>query len=75
MNASFSTQDFQMEFIDFPQDCNEIEMRFRDGRPDESKFHIVDDYIEGEVHVYIVRQNYCYDCNFKYSPNKPSFWP
>ncbi len=75
MNASFSTQNFQMEFIDFPQDCNEIEMRFKDGRPDESKFHILRDYFEAETHVFIVRQNYCYDCNVKYSPNKPSFWP
>jgi hypothetical protein len=75
MNTSFSTQDFQMEFIDFPQDCEDIVMKFKDGRPDESKFHIIRDYFEGEKHIFIVRQNYCYDCNVKYSPNKPSFWP
>ncbi|WP_321319892.1 DUF4249 domain-containing protein [Labilibaculum sp.] len=75
MTAKFSTQDFQMKFIDFPQDCKDIEMRFRDWHPDESKFHILKDYFEGEVHVFIVRYNYCYDCNVKYSPTKPSFWP
>lgn len=73
--ASFSKADFTLKFQDFPPECEDIVMIYKDGRPDESIFHIVRNYWEGEAHVFIVRQNYCYDCNFKYSPNKPSFWP
>ncbi|MDM8161358.1 DUF4249 domain-containing protein [Labilibaculum sp. K2S] len=75
MNASFSSKDFQMKFQDFPSDCEDITMKFKDGSPDQSIFHIVRDYFEGEAHIFIVRRNYCYDCSVKYSPTKPSFWP
>lgn len=74
-STSFSKQDFNLDFPDFPPECEIIIMRFRDGRPDESRFHIVDSYTEGVVNIFVVRRNHCYDCNFKYSPNKPSFWP
>ena len=74
-NTSFSIQDFSMKFASFPSDCNELRMALSRGYPDKSKYHIIDEYWEDRIHIFIVRQNYCYDCNVKYSPNKPSFWP
>jgi hypothetical protein len=73
--ASFSTEDFEMEFSDFPSECEEITMKLLSGSPSEDTYRILSDYWEGDSHVFIVRYNFCYDCNVKYSPTKPSFWP
>lgn len=70
-----SISDFSMKFPSFPPDCEDIIIRRKEGRPDENIFHIVNSWMEGEAIVFQVRFNYCYDCNVKYSPNKPSFWP
>jgi hypothetical protein len=70
-----SISDFSMKFPSFPPDCEDIIIRRKEGRPDENIFHIVNSWMEGEAIVFQVRFNYCYDCNVKYSSNKPSFWP
>ncbi|MFA9370957.1 MAG: DUF4249 domain-containing protein [Labilibaculum antarcticum] len=74
-NASFSTQDFEMEFADFPSECEKFAMKLTRGSPNPDKYYILYEYWEDRVHVFIVRFTFCFDCNVKYSPNKPSFWP
>jgi len=74
-NQTFTIDNFEMEFSDYPEECEEIVFRLDSGSPDEKQFHIIRDYRDGDVHVYIVKHNYCFDCNVIYSPTKPSFWP
>jgi len=73
----FTENDFTIEFADFPEECEEFTMILEDQlRPDQTKYHIIssspgtDDAI-----IYSVRLIECYECNLKYSPIKPSFWP
>ncbi|MFA9370959.1 MAG: DUF4249 domain-containing protein [Labilibaculum antarcticum] len=74
-NASFSTHDFEMEFADFPSECEKFTIKLRSGSPSADTYQILEEYWEDDAHVFIVRFNFCFDCNVKYSPNKPSFWP
>ncbi len=71
----FSKDDFDLEFEEFPSECNEIHIRMEDGYPDKTKYHVISYTIDDNAVIFIVRPNFCYDCNVKYSPNKPSFWP
>ncbi|WP_372751617.1 DUF4249 domain-containing protein [Labilibaculum sp.] len=73
--TSFSTDDFEMEFPDSPPECELITLRMQEGSPDSSTYYTVRDYWEDDFHIFLVRYRYCYDCNVKYSPTKPSFWP
>lgn len=75
MNQIFSIADFEQEFSKFPEECEEFIIKTRGELPDTLKYHIIKSYPEEMVMVYIVRLNECYDCNVKYSPKKPSFWP
>lgn len=73
---TFSIDNFQQEFNEFPVDCEDITLKLREEHyPDSHKFHTIKFYTEENIWVFIVRRNYCYDCNVKYSPTKPSFWP
>ncbi len=75
MSQSFNLSDFEQEFLKFPKECNEFTIVTRGLPPDTLKYHILKSYPKGEGMAFDVRLNYCYDCNVKYSPTKPSFWP
>lgn len=71
---TFTIDDFEMNFPDFPPDCEEIKLKIIGGQIDEKIYHYINDYINGTAHIFVVKYNYCYDCNSAYSPVKPPFW-
>jgi len=71
----FTLSDFEQEFETFPKECEEFIIKTRGELPDTLRYHIIRSYPEENVMAFVVRPNYCYDCNVKYSPSKPSFWP
>ena len=77
-NQIFSIDDFDIDFTDYDKDCEEFElvMKMEAGSPNEDVYHIISSSSDGGDNiVYVVKWNYCYDCNVEYSPKKPSFWP
>lgn len=75
MNQIFTESDFEQDFSEYPNECEDIIIKTMFGPPDSLRYHIIESYIEEMMTVYIVKLNHCYDCNVKYSPLKPSFWP
>ena len=72
----FSIEDFDIDFTEEIKECEKFEISLSNGIPDENIYHIIESYPSGGANtVFVVRYNYCYDCNVKYSPQKPSFWP
>lgn len=73
---SFNQNEFDIEFADFPKECTEFTMTLEDGiQPDRTKYYIIDKTMQSNAIRYTVRLIECYECNLKYSINKPSFWP
>jgi len=75
MKQFFSIADFDMKFAYSPDECDEYPINGDVTEPDTTNVHIVRTEAKGNITWYYVRLNQCYDCNFKYSPKKPSFWP
>jgi len=74
-NQILSIEDFDIKFINYVKECEEFFIVLKEGMPNEEVYHIINDYWDDGGHVFVVRRNYCYDCNVLYSPKKPSFWP
>ncbi len=73
---SFNQNEFDMEFADFPEECEEFTMTLEDGiQPDRTKYYIIAQTVQSDAIQYTVRLIECYECNLKYPTNKPSFWP
>jgi len=73
---TFNHNNFNIEFVDFPEECEEFTMTLEDGiKPDPTRFHVISQVPGDKVVIYTVRFLECYECNVKYPVKKPSFWP
>ncbi|BAX80345.1 DUF4249 domain-containing protein [Labilibaculum antarcticum] len=71
----FTENNFTLEFANYPEECESFEIRMEEDSPDPAKFHILSSKSDGQVIIYTIRRNECYECNVVHPANKPSFWP
>jgi len=67
----YNSNDFSMEFADFPEECEKFTVKMEIDTPDENIYKI----LRVIFPIYTLRRLECYECNIKYPVTKPSFWP